>query len=75
MPVSGIAIAHGNQILTTEMITAEVLRVLQNNMVAARRISQEFEGAFVVSGVKGGDAIRIRKPRRLRMEESYASVS
>lgn len=55
-------IAHiGNELLTPEVFTREVLRILQKNLVLTRYMNRTLEDQFVP---KIGDTINVRMPAR-----------
>ena len=53
-----------NTLLTITMITREALRVLENNLVATRYITREYDPKFGVEGAKIGNVLNVRKPPR-----------
>lgn len=53
-----------NTLLTIGMITREALRVLVNNLAAAKNVNREYDDKFGVEGAKIGTVLNIRKPPR-----------
>lgn len=53
-----------NTFLTSSEITLEALRVLKNNLVAAKKVNRQFDKSFGVSGAKIGNVINARLPIR-----------
>lgn len=51
-----------NVLLTISMITREALRILENNIVLAKKINREYESKFAVEGAKIGTVLNVRKP-------------
>ncbi len=53
-----------NTTLNADIIAAEALRVLDNNLVMAKQVYRDFEGEFnkSVNGYKVGETVSIRKP-------------
>lgn len=60
---SGVFLAD-NAYLTITMITREALRVLENNLVFAKRVNRQFDDKFGVEGAKIGTVLNVRKPPR-----------
>ena len=46
------------------MITREALRVLENNLVFAKRVNRSYDSKFAVEGAKIGTVLNVRKPPR-----------
>lgn len=61
-----------NTLLTTSLITREALRVLENNLTAAKTINREYDSKFAVEGAKIGSSLNIRKPVRYIVSEGQA---
>ena len=55
-------------LLTPSVITKESLMMLENNLVAAKRVNRKFENQFV----KIGSTLTIRKPNRFRVSSGPA---
>jgi hypothetical protein len=53
-----------NTYLTIDMITRELLRLLENNLSFAKQVSRDYDDEFGVAGAKIGDTLRVRKPSR-----------
>lgn len=53
-----------NNILTPSMITAEAMRILENNLVFGKNVNREYDDRFAVTGAKIGDTLALRKPAR-----------
>lgn len=53
-----------NTLLTIDMITNEMLRVLKNNLSFTRNCNMQYASEFAQSGKKIGNTISIRKPTR-----------
>src|SRR5919109_5525741 len=53
-----------NTILTISMITREVMRVLENNLVFTKQINREYDDQFAQSGAKIGDTVNVRLPSK-----------
>lgn len=51
-----------NTYLTIEMITYEMLEVLHNSIVAAKKATRKYESQFARTGAKIGAMVQIRKP-------------
>lgn len=51
-----------NQLLTTSLITREILSVLRQKLTFLRKINMEYDDRFAVSGAKIGSSIDIRVP-------------
>jgi hypothetical protein len=51
-----------NTLLTIGMITREALRVLENSLTFARRVTREYESYFGIEGAKIGTSLNVRKP-------------
>ncbi len=49
----------GNHFVTSEWITREALRILENSLTFSKQINREYEAAFVT-----GNSLRIRTPQR-----------
>jgi hypothetical protein len=61
-----------NTILTSSIITKEALRVLENNLTAAKTANRQYDDKFAVEGAKIGDTLNIRKPVRYIVREGQA---
>lgn len=53
-----------NTYLTIGMVTREALRVLVNNLSAAKHVNREYDSKFGVEGAKIGTVLNIRRPPR-----------
>ena len=53
-----------NTWLTVSMITREALRVLHNNLVAAKGVNRQYSSEFAQTGAKIGTTLNVRKPNR-----------
>ena len=53
-----------NTYLTIGMVTKESLRVLVNNLAAAKRVNREYDDKFGVEGAKIGTILNVRRPPR-----------
>ncbi len=53
-----------NVLLTISMITAEALRVLENNLTFTKQVSRQFDDRYAVEGAKIGTVLNVRKPPR-----------
>ena len=51
-----------NQLLTTSLITREILSVLRQKLTFLRKINMEYDDRFAVTGAKIGSSIDIRVP-------------
>lgn len=51
-----------NQLLTTSMITREILRVLTEKLTFLKRINRTYDDRYAVQGAKIGDTLQIRVP-------------
>lgn len=51
-----------NQLLTTELITREILSILRQKLTFLRKINMEYDDRFAVTGAKVGSTIDIRVP-------------
>lgn len=60
---AGISLAD-NVLLTISMITAEALRVLENNLTFTKQVSRQFDDRYAVEGAKIGTVLNVRKPPR-----------
>lgn len=54
-----------NSLLTSDIITRECLRVLQNKLVLTRNVNRQYDKSFAQEGAKIGATLRIRKPDRV----------
>lgn len=53
-----------NTYLTMGMVTRESLRVLVNNLTAAKHVNREYDDKFGVEGAKIGTILNVRRPPR-----------
>jgi hypothetical protein len=53
-----------NTYLTIGMVTREALRVLVNNLAAAKHVNREYDDKFGIEGAKIGTVLNIRRPPR-----------
>ncbi len=60
-----ISIPKRNQILTIEMVSFAMLKVLHNNTIAMRKINGDYHGLFSNTGAKIGDVVVVRRPPHL----------
>lgn len=51
-----------NNLITSDMITNETLRVLHNNLGLAGTIDRQYDDSFARTGAKAGQTINIRRP-------------
>ena len=53
-----------NTVLTPDIIAAEALRVLDNNLVMAKQVHRDYQSEFnkSINGYKVGSTVTIRKP-------------
>jgi hypothetical protein len=51
-----------NQLLTTSMITREILRVLTEKLTFLKKINRTYDDRYAVTGAKIGDTLQIRVP-------------
>ena len=51
-----------NSYLTISLITREALRILENNLTAAKLVNREYNDKFGVDGAKIGTTLNVRKP-------------
>lgn len=51
-----------NTILTPTTITREALRVLNNEVVLAKKVDRQYDSSFAQSGGKIGDTLKVRRP-------------
>jgi hypothetical protein len=51
-----------NSLLTTNLITKEILSVLRQKLTFLRKINMEYKDEFAVNGAKIGDTVNIRVP-------------
>lgn len=65
----------GNNLLTIDMVTAETLRVLMNNLCLVKKVNRQYDPSFAVSGAKIGSTLRIRKPNRYVVSDGPNLVS
>ncbi len=61
-----------NTILTTALITREILRLFVGNLKAVRSINKSFDSKFGVAGAKVGDTINVRMPNRFAVGSGAA---
>ena len=54
------------------MITPEILRVLQNELVLVRNVNRQYDKSFANEGAKIGSTLRIRKPDRVLVSDGAA---
>src|SRR5438445_8545925 len=57
-------VKFANTYLTIGMVTSESLRVLVNNLAAAKRVNREYDDKYGVEGAKIGTVLNIRRPPR-----------
>lgn len=62
----GAGVLMANTFLTSDIITKEAMRVLVNNLVAARTVNRTYDEKFFRAGAKHGDKVRVRKPPRYK---------
>lgn len=53
-----------NTYLTIGMVTRESLRVLVNNLAAAKNVNREYDDRFGIEGAKIGTVLNVRRPPR-----------
>lgn len=53
-----------NTLLTISLLTREGMRVLENDLVATKKINREYDSRFAQEGAKIGDTVNVRKPPR-----------
>jgi|LGOV01.1.fsa_nt_gb hypothetical protein len=53
-----------NTLLTIDMITRELIRNLENELVFSRGVNRGYDDRFAKAGAKIGDTVRIRMPNR-----------
>ncbi|MCK5020319.1 MAG: hypothetical protein KAS32_24990, partial [Candidatus Peribacteraceae bacterium] len=53
-----------NTNLNIDMITAEALRILHNNIVFAKNVTKKYDDRFAQEGAKIGDTLRVRLPNQ-----------
>lgn len=58
-----------NQLLTTNLVTKEILRVLRQKLTILRKINRQYDSKFAVAGAKVGNTIDIRVPTRGAIRE------
>lgn len=63
-----------NTYLTDSIITREALMVLENNLVAAKKINREYDDRFARDGAKVGSVINVRKPPKYQGRVGAAMV-
>ena len=51
-----------NQLLTTSMITKEILRILTEKLTFLKRVDRSYDDRYAVAGAKIGDTLQIRVP-------------
>jgi coat protein Gp5 len=51
-----------NQLLTTSMITREILRVLSEKLTFLKHVNRSYDDRYAVQGAKIGDTLQIRVP-------------
>ena len=65
-----------NSFLSPTVIAKEILRILHNNIVAAKSVNRQYDSSFANSGVtvsgKAGPSLRVRKPNRYTVTEGAA---
>ncbi len=61
-----------NTILTPDMITAEAMRVFENQLVLTRNVNRQYDASFAQEGAKIGTALRIRLPDRALVTDGAA---
>lgn len=60
--------------LTISMITFEMLAVLHNAVIAAKKVSRKYDKQFARQGAKIGASVNIRKPPRYTVSDSATFV-
>lgn len=63
-----------NTYLTIAMITYEMIRVLHNNTVAAKKVTTTYKNEFAKVGAKIGNQVQIRKPPRYTVTDGATFV-
>lgn len=63
-----------NTYLTISMITYEMLMVLHNNIVVAKKVNRNYEKQFARTGAKIGQQVQIRKPPLYTVTDGAAFV-
>jgi hypothetical protein len=67
-----------NSFLSPTVIAKEILRVLHNNLTAAKSVNRQYDSQFANSGVtvsgKAGPSLRVRKPNRYTVTDGAALV-
>jgi hypothetical protein len=65
-----------NSFLSPTVIAKEILRILHNNLVAAKSVNRQYDSSFANSGItvsgKAGPSLRVRKPNRYTVTEGAA---
>lgn len=58
-----------NSLLTTELITREILSVLRQKLTFLRKINMEYDDRFAVTGAKIGSTIEVRVPTHNKIRQ------
>lgn len=61
-----------NSLLTTDVITREILSILRQKLTFLRRINRRYDDKFAVNGAKIGDTISIRVPTHGKIRNGRA---
>lgn len=61
-----------NSLLTTDLITREILSILRQKLTFLRRINRRYDDKFAVNGAKIGDTISIRVPTHGKIRNGRA---
>ena len=64
-----------NNVITSSMITNEILRILHNNCAFLGNINTEFEDQFAKKGLKAGSVVNVRNPVQFTIRDgAVASI-
>jgi hypothetical protein len=61
-----------NTLLTSQEITFEALRVLENNLTVAKHVNREYDDSFAQTGAKIGATLNVRKPPKYLVKTGAA---
>ena len=64
-----------NRTLTADIIAAEALMILDNNLVMANLVHRAEDEFTTVNGYRVGDTINIRKPAQFEIREGAIAAS